>query len=117
MLISAPQQKARDNRAALRINKVQMSNDTVKRHPPQPQPPEVFDPNLPLDTELLFKDPLKPKESEHEQEWKFRQVRVYAVKSGNSATGPPFYVTPTMGGEGGGGLKGKFHRKATLNLV
>ncbi|KAK0151829.1 Histone-lysine N-methyltransferase 2C [Merluccius polli] len=66
-------QKARDNRAALRINKVQMSNETVKRHPPQPQPPEVFDPNLPLDTELLFKDPLKPKESEHEQEWKFRQ--------------------------------------------
>ncbi|XP_077411790.1 histone-lysine N-methyltransferase 2C isoform X2 [Vanacampus margaritifer] len=67
-------QKARDNRAALRINKVQMSNETVKRHHPQhPQPPEVFDPNIPLDTELLFKDPLKPKESEHEQEWKFRQ--------------------------------------------
>nr|XP_015812352.2 histone-lysine N-methyltransferase 2C isoform X2 [Nothobranchius furzeri] len=66
-------QKARDNRAALRINKVQMSNETVKRHHPQQQPPEVFDPNLPLDTELLFKDPLKPKESEHEQEWKFRQ--------------------------------------------
>ncbi|XP_035527322.1 histone-lysine N-methyltransferase 2C isoform X4 [Morone saxatilis] len=66
-------QKARDNRAALRINKVQMSNETVKRHHPQQQPPEVFDPNIPLDTELLFKDPLKPKESEHEQEWKFRQ--------------------------------------------
>uniref|UniRef100_UPI003AAECAA4 histone-lysine N-methyltransferase 2C isoform X1 n=1 Tax=Centroberyx gerrardi TaxID=166262 RepID=UPI003AAECAA4 len=66
-------QKARDNRAALRINKVQMSNETVKRHQPQQQPPEVFDPNIPLDTELLFKDPLKPKESEHEQEWKFRQ--------------------------------------------
>ncbi|XP_077470695.1 histone-lysine N-methyltransferase 2C isoform X2 [Stigmatopora argus] len=67
-------QKARDNRAALRINKVQMSNETVKRHHPQhPEPPEVFDPNIPLDTELLFKDPLKPKESEHEQEWKFRQ--------------------------------------------
>ncbi|KAM6948736.1 histone-lysine N-methyltransferase 2C [Aplochiton taeniatus] len=67
-------QKARDNRAALRINKVQMSNETVKRQsaPPQ-QPPEVFDPNIPLDTDLLFKDPLKPKESEHEQEWKFRQ--------------------------------------------
>ncbi|XP_061588310.1 histone-lysine N-methyltransferase 2C isoform X1 [Cololabis saira] len=66
-------QKARDNRAALRINKVQMSNETVKRHHPQQQAPEVFDPNIPLDTELLFKDPLKPKESEHEQEWKFRQ--------------------------------------------
>ncbi|KAM8839649.1 histone-lysine N-methyltransferase 2C isoform 3-T3 [Synchiropus picturatus] len=66
-------QKARDNRAALRINKVQMSNETVKRHHPQQQLPEVFDPNIPLDTELLFKDPLKPKESEHEQEWKFRQ--------------------------------------------
>lgn len=66
-------QKARDNRAALRINKVQMSNETAKRHLPQQQPPEVFDPNIPLDTELLFKDPLKPKESEHEQEWKFRQ--------------------------------------------
>ncbi|XP_056148692.1 histone-lysine N-methyltransferase 2C [Lampris incognitus] len=66
-------QKARDNRAALRINKVQMSNETIKRHQPQQHPPEVFDPNIPLDTELLFKDPLKPKESEHEQEWKFRQ--------------------------------------------
>uniref|UniRef100_H3DCP4 [histone H3]-lysine(4) N-methyltransferase n=1 Tax=Tetraodon nigroviridis TaxID=99883 RepID=H3DCP4_TETNG len=68
-------QKARDNRAALRINKVQMSNETMKRHhlQQQQQPPEVFDPNIPLDTELLFKDPLKPKESEHEQEWKFRQ--------------------------------------------
>lgn len=55
-----------------------MSNDTVKRHHHhQQQPPEVFDPNIPLDTELLFKDPLKPKESEHEQEWKIRQVRVY----------------------------------------
>ncbi|XP_068605247.1 histone-lysine N-methyltransferase 2C-like [Brachionichthys hirsutus] len=75
-------QKARDNRAALRINKVQMSNETVKRHhhhqqhqqqQQQQHPPEVFDPNIPLDTDLLFKDPLKPKESEHEQEWKFRQ--------------------------------------------
>ncbi|KAF7661140.1 hypothetical protein LDENG_00268400, partial [Lucifuga dentata] len=66
-------QKARDNRAALRINKVQMSNETVKRPHSQQQPPEVFDPNIPLDTELLFKDPMKPKESEHEQEWKFRQ--------------------------------------------
>lgn len=70
------QQKARDNRAALRINKVQMSNETIKRQPTQPQQPlEVFDPAIPpLDPELLFKDPLKHKESEHEQEWKFRQV-------------------------------------------
>ncbi|XP_057189086.1 histone-lysine N-methyltransferase 2C isoform X3 [Triplophysa rosa] len=68
-------QKARDNRAALRINKVQMSNETIKREPPQPQQPlEVFDPAIPpLDPELLFKDPLKHKESEHEQEWKYRQ--------------------------------------------
>lgn len=65
-----------------------MSNETVKRHHPQQQPPEVFDPNIPLDTELLFKDPLKPKESEHEQEWKFRQVRVYAMKAANAAAGP-----------------------------
>ncbi|XP_016320042.1 histone-lysine N-methyltransferase 2C [Sinocyclocheilus anshuiensis] len=68
-------QKARDNRAALRINKVQMSNETIKRQPPQPQQPlEVFDPAIPpLDPELLFNDPLKHKESEHEQEWKYRQ--------------------------------------------
>ncbi|KAL2097737.1 hypothetical protein ACEWY4_006944 [Coilia grayii] len=72
-------QKARDNRAALRINKVQMSNDPIKRPhpqqmPPLPQAPEVFDPAIPpLDTELLFKDPLKHKESEQEQEWKLRQ--------------------------------------------
>lgn len=68
-----------------------MSNETMKRHhlqQQQQQPPEVFDPNIPLDTELLFKDPLKPKESEHEQEWKFRQVRVYAKKPGNAAAGP-----------------------------
>ncbi|XP_070302894.1 histone-lysine N-methyltransferase 2C-like [Salvelinus sp. IW2-2015] len=72
-------QKARDNRAALRINKVQMSNDTLKRHENPHQQPltDPFDPNsVPMDAELLFKDTLKPKESEHEQEWKFRQVRV-----------------------------------------
>ncbi|XP_036437673.1 histone-lysine N-methyltransferase 2C isoform X1 [Colossoma macropomum] len=65
-------QKARDNRAALRINKVQLSNDTMKRQQQQ-QPPDPFDPSIPMDTELLFKDPLKQKESEHEQEWKLRQ--------------------------------------------
>ncbi|XP_016096068.1 histone-lysine N-methyltransferase 2C-like [Sinocyclocheilus grahami] len=65
-------QKARDNRAALRINKVQLSNDTMKIQQQQ-QPADSFDPSIPMDTELLFKDPLKHKESEHEQEWKFRQ--------------------------------------------
>uniref|UniRef100_A0A9J8DE02 [histone H3]-lysine(4) N-methyltransferase n=1 Tax=Cyprinus carpio carpio TaxID=630221 RepID=A0A9J8DE02_CYPCA len=65
-------QKARDNRAALRINKVQLSNDTMKIQQQQ-QPADLFDPSIPIDTELLFKDPLKHKESEHEQEWKFRQ--------------------------------------------
>lgn len=58
-----------------------MSNETVKRQPPPPQQPlEVFDPAIPpLDPELLFKDPLKHKESEHEQEWKYRQVSVVLV--------------------------------------
>ncbi|XP_051738984.1 histone-lysine N-methyltransferase 2C isoform X6 [Ctenopharyngodon idella] len=65
-------QKARDNRAALRINKVQLSNDTMKRQQQQ-QPVDPFDPSVSMDPELLFKDPLKHKESEHEQEWKFRQ--------------------------------------------
>ncbi|XP_047667134.1 histone-lysine N-methyltransferase 2C isoform X10 [Tachysurus fulvidraco] len=65
-------QMARDNRAALRINKVQLSNDTLKRQQQQ-QAPDHFDPSMSVDTEQLFKDPLKQKESEHEQEWKFRQ--------------------------------------------
>jgi len=51
-----------------------MSNDTMKRQQQQQQPVDPFDPSIPIDTELLFKDPLKHKESEHEQEWKFRQV-------------------------------------------
>ncbi|XP_068091998.1 histone-lysine N-methyltransferase 2C isoform X4 [Hyperolius riggenbachi] len=62
-------QKARDNRAALRINKVQMSNDSLKR-----QQQEVID-NSRIDSDL-FKDPLKQRESEHEQEWKYRQKEV-----------------------------------------
>ncbi|XP_054847651.1 histone-lysine N-methyltransferase 2C isoform X2 [Eublepharis macularius] len=61
-------QKARDNRAALRINKVQMSNDSMKRQQQQ----DSIDPSSRIDSEL-FKDPLKQRESEHEQEWKFRQ--------------------------------------------
>lgn len=62
-------QKARDNRAALRINKVQMSNDSMKRQQQQ----DSIDPSSRIDSDL-FKDPLKQRESEHEQEWKFRQV-------------------------------------------
>ncbi|XP_042783101.1 histone-lysine N-methyltransferase 2C isoform X14 [Panthera leo] len=61
-------QKARDNRAALRINKVQMSNDPLKRQQQQ----DSIDPGSRIDSDL-FKDPLKQRESEHEQEWKFRQ--------------------------------------------
>ncbi|XP_053781964.1 histone-lysine N-methyltransferase 2C isoform X7 [Desmodus rotundus] len=61
-------QKARDNRAALRINKVQMSNDSLRRQQHQ----DGAEPGSRADTEL-FKDPLKQRESEHEQEWKFRQ--------------------------------------------
>ncbi|XP_006873731.1 PREDICTED: histone-lysine N-methyltransferase 2C [Chrysochloris asiatica] len=61
-------QKARDNRAALRINKVQMSNDSMKRQQQQ----DSIDPNSRIDSDI-FKDPLKQRESEHEQEWKFRQ--------------------------------------------
>ena len=73
-LFSSPlQQKARDNRAALRINKVQMSNDPLKRNPQQTTP-EPYDPSVSMETDLLFKDPLKPKESEHELEWKLRQI-------------------------------------------
>ncbi|XP_029444302.1 histone-lysine N-methyltransferase 2C isoform X2 [Rhinatrema bivittatum] len=64
-------QKARDNRAALRINKVQMSNDSMKRQQQQQQQ-DIIDPGSRIDSDL-FKDPLKQKESEHEQEWKFRQ--------------------------------------------
>lgn len=40
----------------------------------QQEPADPFDPSVPMDTDLLFQDPLKHKDSEHEQEWKFRQV-------------------------------------------
>ncbi|XP_055000959.1 histone-lysine N-methyltransferase 2C isoform X4 [Sorex araneus] len=60
-------QKARDNRAALRINKVQMSNESAKR-----QQQDGLEPGARSDADI-FKDPLKQRESEHEQEWKFRQ--------------------------------------------
>ncbi|XP_069576340.1 histone-lysine N-methyltransferase 2C [Brachyistius frenatus] len=79
-------QKARDNRAAQRINKVQLSNEPLKRPapsqqqqqppvlppPPPPPPPGPYDP-VTMETDLAFKDPLRPKETEQEQEWKFRQ--------------------------------------------
>ncbi|XP_063062990.1 histone-lysine N-methyltransferase 2C isoform X3 [Engraulis encrasicolus] len=70
-------QKARDNRAALRMNKVQLSNDSLKRQQQQQQAPDPFDP---LEPEVIFKDPLKHKESEHEQEWKFRQGEVNLMR-------------------------------------
>ncbi|CAB1432000.1 unnamed protein product [Pleuronectes platessa] len=80
-------QKARDNRAAQRINKVQLSNEPMKRSlPPQPppQPPPPLSPPVQLgqydpasmDMEGDFKDPLRPRESEQEQEWKLRQGEV-----------------------------------------
>lgn len=83
-MVSVRQQKARDNRAAQRINKVQLSNDPLKRHQPlalqqqqhplpPPPPGGPYDP-VSMDTEGAFKDPLRPKESEQEQEWKLRQV-------------------------------------------
>lgn len=56
---------------------MQLSNDPLKRHPPSQQ--QLSAPLGPFDTvsmeiEMPFKDPLRPKESEQEQEWKFRQV-------------------------------------------
>ncbi|XP_035986055.1 histone-lysine N-methyltransferase 2D [Fundulus heteroclitus] len=69
-------QKARDNRAAQRINKVQLSNDALKRlqpSQPAPQPLGVYD-HVSPEAEAGFKDPLRPRESEQEQEWKLRQI-------------------------------------------
>lgn len=80
-LFSLRQQKARDNRAAQRINKVQLSNDPLKRHQPtQPPPPPLgpYDP-VAMEMEGAFKDPLRPKETEQEQEWKLRQVSRVSV--------------------------------------
>ncbi|XP_048376953.2 histone-lysine N-methyltransferase 2C isoform X13 [Stegostoma tigrinum] len=61
-------QKARDNRAALRINKVQMTSESLRR-----QQQECIDSVSRPDLDLPFKDQMKQKESEHEQEWKLRQ--------------------------------------------
>ncbi|KAK2859757.1 hypothetical protein Q5P01_004377 [Channa striata] len=75
-------QKARDNRAAQRINKVQL-NEPLKRHmtsqqqqqqqPPPQQPAQALYEPVSTEPEVTFRDPLKPKESEQEQEWKLRQ--------------------------------------------
>lgn len=46
-----------------------LSNDSMKRQQQQ----DSIDPSSRIDSDL-FKDPLKQRESEHEQEWKFRQV-------------------------------------------
>ncbi|XP_055363689.1 LOW QUALITY PROTEIN: histone-lysine N-methyltransferase 2C-like [Betta splendens] len=75
-------QKARDNRAAQRINKVQLNEPFKRQPPPQhqlpplppppPPPPGQYDP-VSMETEVAFRDPLRPRESEQEQEWKLRQ--------------------------------------------
>ncbi|XP_055520077.1 histone-lysine N-methyltransferase 2C isoform X6 [Leucoraja erinacea] len=67
-------QKARDNRAALRINKVQMTSESLRR-----QQQECIDSVSRPDVDLPFKDQIKQKESEHEQEWKFRQFVFHVV--------------------------------------
>ncbi|XP_054620989.1 histone-lysine N-methyltransferase 2C-like isoform X3 [Dunckerocampus dactyliophorus] len=71
-------QRARDNRAAQRINKVHMSNEPLKRQQQQPlQPPLSVPYNaMSMDADLALKDPLRPRESEQEQEWKLRQGEV-----------------------------------------
>ncbi|XP_023181708.1 histone-lysine N-methyltransferase 2C-like isoform X7 [Xiphophorus maculatus] len=69
-------QKARDNRAAQRINKAQLSNESLQhlQPPPLPPPPQgVYDP-IAMETEAGCRDPLRPRESEQEQEWKLRQM-------------------------------------------
>lgn len=74
VMFSPWQQKARDNRAAQRISKVQLSGDPVKRQQAAPAPlPAAYEPAC-VEVEGGFKDPLKSKESEQEQEWKLRQV-------------------------------------------
>ncbi|XP_061522122.1 histone-lysine N-methyltransferase 2C-like isoform X2 [Phycodurus eques] len=67
-------QHARDNRAAQRINKVHMSSEPPKRAQPS-QPPPLQGPYdaVSLDADLALKDPLRPRESQQEQEWKLRQ--------------------------------------------
>ncbi|XP_028290011.1 histone-lysine N-methyltransferase 2C-like isoform X2 [Gouania willdenowi] len=71
--------KARDNRAVQRINKVQLTNEPLKCQPPPPlqlQVPQAlpgpYEP-VTVETDGAFKDPLRPRETEQEQEWKLRQ--------------------------------------------
>lgn len=53
---------------------MQLTNDPLKRQPPSQLPlPGPYDP-VSMEAEAGFKDPLRPKESEQEQEWKLRQV-------------------------------------------
>lgn len=50
---------------------MQVSSDAAKRQQQQ----DGAEPGVRADADL-FRDPLKQRESEHEQEWKFRQARV-----------------------------------------
>lgn len=78
-MFSPWQQKARDNRAAQRISKVQLSSDPTKRQQATPAPlPAAYEPAC-MEVEGGFKDPLKSRESEQEQEWKLRQVSFAAT--------------------------------------
>lgn len=73
-MFRAWQQRARDNRAAQRISKVQLSSDAAKRQQAPPAPlPAAYEPAC-MEVEAGFKDPLRSRESEQEQEWKLRQV-------------------------------------------
>lgn len=74
------QQRARDNRAAQRINKVHVCAEPPKRAQQPPQPPPqplrgLHDCVCPEAADPAPQDPLRPRESEQEQEWKLRQVR------------------------------------------
>ncbi|XP_072769606.1 histone-lysine N-methyltransferase 2C-like [Nerophis lumbriciformis] len=71
-------QRARDNRAAQRISKVHMSNEPLKRQQQQPLQPPLSVPYdaMSMESDLALKDPLRPRESEQEQEWKLRQGEV-----------------------------------------
>lgn len=81
-MFSPWQQKARDNRAAQRISKVQLSGDPVRRQQAAPAPlPAAYEPAC-LEVEGGFKDPLKSKESEQEQKWKLRQVSLAVAAFG-----------------------------------
>lgn len=74
-MFSPWQQKARENRAAQRSSKVQLSAaEPVKRQQATPAPPPAAYEPAGMEVEGGFKDPLKSKELEQEQEWKLRQV-------------------------------------------